>query len=282
MSIIPSSCQSNKITYQARQFLLEQKPSPNDDEIIVLSRSILKYARFTDQASVNTIFSSLLEIKNQKDFNANSNSHFEYILNHVRCQLCFSAPKNVQIFPYLLCNGCNTNIRKMNEIPKCLYCACSYRKKKYRFDCQHLCLFCAALMTRKGYKSCLECNKNYGENLEIMKKQQFSCESCQDPTKEKLFYDNYILRCECRHLHCYNCLIQCIKEKKCITSNEPLSKTQINYAINYLSAKCGICRKRKKRDCFVMKSCCFEDICKGCQKNQINCAYCKSVIQDLD
>lgn len=280
MSIIPKSCPASKTTYQAAQFLLEQKASPDNNEIIALSRSILRYACFTDQTSVNAIFSALIEIYNQKNFDGISNTHLEYIFNHVRCQLCFKAPKNVQIFPYLLCDNCNNSIRKINEIPKCVYCACSYRKKKYQFDCQHLCLFCAALMARKGYKYCLECNKNYGESLEFMKKLQFSCESCKGPMKEKLFYNDYILRCECGHLHCYNCLIQCIKEKKCITNNGPLSETQINYAINYLSAKCGICRKRKKRDFFVMKSCCFEDVCQGCQKNQINCAYCKSALRE--
>jgi hypothetical protein len=249
-----------------------QKPKPKNEELIKLAKKLIQYCVINDQSICNKVFDEVYNCLRSEELTKTQKADLSQMLLQVACQKCLDRPKVLNLSPFLLCKECYDQTEG-SQISKCYNCQCSYEDTKFHFACKHLCLFCASLFIRKGAQACPKCKIDLSPYIGRLREKLFKCSQCK---ADKSLINDKIIKLECRHYHCEVCLLRDIKSKYCITANCELSGPQINFALNFISAKCKICKKRHAMDNFVIKQCCLEDVCKGCQGENQNCLGCKN------
>ena len=270
MNQIPRSYQPNPQEFKISDiFTNSELKTPTNSELLTLITKLLKFSLILSQKSCDEIFFLIQEIKTSKDLTPEMNDKVNLILKQVACQKCFSSPKNLQKFSFLLCDRCYDDT-ELGVNPRCYYCQCSYLNPKYQFDCKHFCVFCAAFIVRKGIGKCPVCETLW--DADQLSNQKFKCSKC---SKRGSLLDDYMFRLPCKHFHCFDCLLFDVKNKACVTDDYKFDGSLSNFILNYITGKCIQCNERKFRVQLVIKDCCFFDVCQSCQHGCLICIACQ-------
>jgi hypothetical protein len=131
-----------------------------------------------------------------------------------------------------------------------------------RLDCPHYCLTCLKRKLRSTEKfSCLICCLTFHKTeIETLKA---VCSKCL--TLSNTFFE---LSCGC--LSCQDCLIQALKQKKCLKCEESLEFKELLKLKKGLKFRCLLCFNLKSKKYFSRR-CCSAKICRKCEDGSTRC-----------